>query len=127
MTALGVCFCPGNTKPSDKQKARFESGEATALRARCAPVVAYLRQFMATTAATAKAVFVRVIREPPRYLVSPLETGLLIKLIFGHGLDVSFMAGQSAVTRVFRFCIDFVKLLKEICLSLLDWNKKGGP
>jgi len=69
---------------------------------------------MATTAATAKAV--RIIREPPRYLVSPLETRLLVKLIFGHGLDVSFMAGQSAVTRVFRFCIDFVKLLKEICL-----------
>lgn len=79
-------------------------------------MVAYLRQFMATTAATVKAVFVRIIREPPRYLVSPLETRLLIKLIFGHGLDVSFMAGQSAVTRVFRFCIHFVKLLKEMCL-----------
>ena len=132
LTALGVCFCPGNTKPSDKQKARFDSAEVTALRARCAPVVAYLRQFMATTAATAKAVFGWIVRGPPRYLTTPLEAHLrkvgfahvagsvhLIKLIFGHGLDVSFMAGQSAVTAVFRFC-------QVAQRNLLDWNKKGG-
>ena len=130
LTALGVCFCPGNTKPSDKQKARF--AEVTALRARCAPVVAYLRQFMATTAATAKAVFGWIVRGPPRYLTTPLEAHFrkvgfahvagsvhLIKLIFGHGLDVSFMAGQSAVTAVFRFC-------QVAQRNLLDWNKKGG-
>ena len=132
LTALGVCFCPGNSKPSEKQLARFESAEVTALRARCAPVVAYLRQFMVTTAATTKAVFGWLIREPPRYLIAPLETKLrkvgfthvvgsvhMIKLIFGHGLDVSFMAGQAAVTAIHRFC-------KVSHRNLRDWNQKGG-
>ena len=65
-------------------------------------------------------------------MISPLEPRLrkvgyahvtgsvhLIKLIFGHGLDVSSMAGQSAATAVHRFC-------QVSRRNLLDWNQSGG-
>ena len=56
-TVLGVSFRPGNTRPSDKEKSKFQKAEAAAKRARMAPVVAFKRQFMATTAAASKAIY----------------------------------------------------------------------
>ena len=95
-------------------------GSSVARKAKIVPVVGYRRFFLAACAATSKATFGWIIREPPTYLVSPLESLLrrvgyahvsqasprLLKLVWGHGLDVAFM-GQAAVSAVIS---DFLEL-----------------
>lgn len=117
-TVLGVSFRPGNTRPSDKEKSKFQKAEAAAKRARVAPVVAFKRQFMATTAAASKAIYGWVLRAAPQYWVTgPLKS--CFGGLFGHGLDTQFMCGQAAVMAIVRFTRNTQRILT-------DWTRKGG-
>eukprot|EP00438_Fugacium_kawagutii_P012504 Skav212712 [mRNA] locus=scaffold113:236765:243904:- [translate_table: standard] len=132
LTALGVSFAAGHSKPSQKEASRFDSAHRTALKARALPISAWQRLFAVAASASSKAAYGWVLRAPTKAMTNKLEVQLraagwhhkqaspdLTLLINGHTLDVQFTSGLSTVSALYR-----KHKLQSSCSE--GWNLKGG-
>ena len=131
LCALGACL--GHGPPQPKETERFSKAMACAAKIRAAPVSAYVRSFVASSAAAMKAAYGWLVRRPINKLRSPLDRMLkkagfdhhmaskfLVKLVLGHCLDLEFYSGMLAVVAVLRH-------VARVGYQFSDWGHTGGP
>ena len=116
-----------------KEEARITEARNAASKIRVAPVSAGVRAFIASAAASAKATYGWLVRQPAAKDRKKLETQLrrvgfchrmaspcLIRLALGHTQDIEFQAGAEAVMAVWSLCKHKVRVLR-------DWMVAAGP
>ena len=129
--ALGAAMGFGSILP--KEEARVTKARNAASKIRVAPVSAGVRAFIASAAASAKATYGWLVRQPAAKDRKKLETQLrrvgfchrmaspcLIRLVLGHTQDIEFQAGAEAVMAVWSLCKHKARVLR-------DWMVSAGP
>ena len=132
LEALGVSFSSGGSAPSPKEISRFDKAVKSADRVRALPFNASGKQRFANQVIVGKASFGWIQRAPPvkwcKTLVSRTRRAgyahqqasvYLCKLLCGHHVDLEFIAGQNAVSALFRY-IHRARSLPR------DWTLAGG-
>ena len=132
LEVLGICFTRGNTEPTPKESGRVARAVDAAHKVRAAPFKGAVRHFFAQSTVGTKATFGWLLRSPPQKLILPCQRLLkwagfghkmaavpLQQLLLGHTQNLSYMAGQAAVSALWR-------AMKIMNRALDDWNRSGG-